>query len=398
MIVNAYHSKSTDLSLAVKELSLQAKTSGLAVFFANPSYELNQIPSLVDKLFPSHTSIVGTTSYAGVILPQGYFFGEDFTLAMMTFEEKNAAFGVGLSSLNDFEKATVEALDVAEASVVRKGELPNMVWFSSTPGAEEIVTRTIINRYFNSIPIFGGSAGDDTLSKKYKIFDRYNVSGVGICVVLFYCESQNGFAFTTSYGPTNFHGKVTSAKNREIIEIDKRPAADVFNEWRGGDLTSYITDSESNIFKKTFLRPLGKFIGEVYGVPNFLLNHIEKITPDRGLWGFTEFAVGDEVYLMETTPEGLVDRVEGAIEKALYMVDDRSKVTGALITYCGGCFMGMVASHPDSAKIMHQKILKSLLGIPFLTFFSLGEQGAFSREEVHHGNLMLVIIIFTELE
>lgn len=82
----------------------------------------------------------------------------------------------------------------------------------------------------------------------------------------------------SGYLPTNKKGIITKAQGRTIYEIDGKPAAIVYNEWTDGAISEYL-EKGGIILAPTTLKPIGRIIGEVMGIKNYLLSHLTLSYP-----------------------------------------------------------------------------------------------------------------------
>ena len=280
---------------------------------------------------------------------------------------------------------------------------PSFVWVSISPGIEEDVLDGIRSVIGTSVPIVGGSSADNDVKGEW-----------------FQCTSQdfrftqslsnsNGFAMAVSYGsivteqcffsgytPTSFRGKITKMKSgsrRTIMEIDHLPAADVYNRWTGGELTSSLTDGKSlNVLGKTTLFPLGRKIGERDEEPFFQIIHPSNVNSDKSFDTFANVEIGDELYCMAGTSDNLKHRIS---KVASFILRGSSiqlnEVIGALVVFCAGCMLRI----EKDMDVPCRKLSSVLGNAPFLGMHTFGEQGIFPNGNSMHGNLMFSVLLFT---
>ncbi len=127
-------------------------------------------------------------------------------------------------------------------------------------------------------------------------------------------------------------------------------------------------------------------------VPLYLLSHPARVLPDSSISLFTHIQENDKVTLMAGDQKSLISRAARVVESVFSNNDYQpDNINGALIGFCAGSMMAVRDDLPE----VHKEI-KSVLGdIPFLTFFSFGEQGCLIEGANYHGNLMISVILFS---
>ncbi len=158
-------------------------------------------------------------------------------------------------------------------------------------------------------PIVGGSSADEQIAGKWREFSTDGVMADPLVVSAWFPTLARGAAFQSGYAPTERTGTVTRASDRQVLEIDGRPAAEVYSDWTDGDVPS---GQSGMILAKSTPTPLGRLAGELDGVPMFLLSRPAIIGLDGDLALFTDIAEGDQIVLMRGSPESLVKRARRA--------------------------------------------------------------------------------------
>ncbi len=364
----------------------------LLVLHASVEYEGKALIAALNACAPG-IPIHGGTSCRGVMTEAGLHMDADRGLGLFGLSDPDGGtYGVGAAEFGDdpgeaTRKALSEALDAANAP----GEMPAMIWLSSAPGHEEIVLATIAQMVGDNVPIAGGSAADNTVSGEWLQFANDRVYKDGVAILAMFPSSDVHFAFHSGYEPTDRRGMVTHARGRELLEIDGRPAAEVYNEWTRGLIADYLAEEETILSQSTF-NPLGRVVGEVEGLPYYQLSHPSATTREQSLQLFTCISAGEEIVLMRGTKESLVSRVGRVAMSALEAHGAHPRdVAGALIIYCAGCMLGV---HDQLDRVV-ESLHSALPGVPFLGAFTFGEQGTFLGGENRHGNLMISVLLFS---
>jgi hypothetical protein len=239
--------------------------------------------------------------------------------------------------------------------------------------------------------VYGGSAADDDLSGKWKVFVGTQIETEGFVLGAFVDEQPLYGSFVAGYVPGKEHGVVTRSRGRIVYEIDNQPAAVVYNRWRGGELDEYLAKG-GVVLASTTLNPIGRVIDRVGAVPRYLLSHPHEIGADRSLSFFTEFATGDEIVMMVGSKASLLERTEQVIARALGHGRSRANLRGGILVYCGGCVMAIGDGAKEVATLYHRGIGSA----PFVGAATFGEIGCFTGPTPvnRHGNLMCDTILF----
>ncbi len=81
-------------------------------------------------------------------------------------------------------------------------------------------------------------------------------------------------------------------------------------------------------------------------------------------------------------------RVASAAVEAADFNDD--EIEGALVLFCTGCMLTIQDRLPEVVADLQA----GLHHAPFVSSFTLGEQGCFIGGENRHGNLMIAVLVF----
>ncbi|MBK6516471.1 MAG: FIST C-terminal domain-containing protein [Polyangiaceae bacterium] len=210
----------------------------------------------------------------------------------------------------------------------------------------------------------------------------------GFVLVGFASDHDVHGSFVAGYTPTARRGRVTSATGRRVVTIDKRPAAQVYNEWLDGALSD-VMPAGGNVLARTTMHPLGRMIDKVGQVPRYLLSHPHQIHEDGSLSFFTDLALGDELSLMLGSDDALLDRTDQVAARA---GRGAGALRGGILIYCAGCVGAIGDKTPRVAERFSQRVHQA----PFIGASTYGEQGCFlgSTTKNRHGNLMCDAILF----
>ncbi len=352
-------------------------------------YPLQTVFDALRELAPN-VPIQGGTSSGGVMTDEGFFGDDGRGLALLGMSGDEANFGVGSAPLEPGgREAGSAAVRQAMRDATCPGEMPSAVWLITTPGGEEEVVRGIEDVIGPEVPLIGGSAADNSLSGEWRQFCSEGVLENHVSVLAMYSGARVSTALLSGYDPTPHAGTITKASGRIVQEIDNRPASSVYNEWLGGTLSDVIDDG-GQILARTNLSPLGRKVGEIKGVPHYLLSHPERALGDGGMQLFTDVCEGETLLCMTGSVDNLVDRASNAVHSALHLGGvGQDELYGGLVIFCGGCLMRV----GDRVSEVYEKISESMGGRPFITAFTFGEQGRVLGAGNRHGNLMISALI-----
>ncbi|MEM6480703.1 MAG: FIST N-terminal domain-containing protein [Pseudomonadota bacterium] len=331
----------------------------------------------------------GATSCLGAMSNAGPTKG----IAAFAIEDSAGAYGSALVAFNDSpQDAAAEATRKALLAADRLGERPDLVWVSSTPGVEEDILAGIEGVIGTDTPIIGGSAADNSVAGGWFVFNGAVRAGAGVVVSVLFPSTPVSFAYQSGYSPTEKSGIVTKCDGRRLLELDGRPALEVYSEWTGGTVANIDKPEDSRaILSESTMWPLGREISQVGEVPFFLLAHPAVGDGTGAIDLFANVAEGERLTLMTGTQHSLIERAGrvAALAHATAPGPDR-EVAGALMIYCGGCMLSVQDRLSDVAAGVNT----ALDGAPFLGAFTFGEQGALLKAGNRHGNLMISCVVF----
>ena len=363
---------------------------GYIMIQSNSGLNLREIVQQVLAKWPT-CSIHAATSCLGSMGTPGLAMADEAGLAMLAIEDPEGDYGSAAGSVSDdiardMKNIVLEALINAD----RSGELPALVWISGTPGQEEAMIAGIEATLGADVPIIGGSAADNSIAGDWRVAVGPEPIAKGAVVSVFFPSVRLGTSFHSGYMPGAHQGKVTRCDGRRLLEIDGRPAAQVYSEWVGGTISAPESGS-TNVLMASALSPLGRVRCAIGGTPIYLLSHPETVSADGHMTLFTEVAEGDELVLMHGTEGSLVERASEVALSACRVADIHPSETAAtLLVYCGGCMLSVRHRVQD----IHDRVSSALPGSSLITAFTFGEQGNLCSGLNNHGNLMISAVVF----
>lgn len=370
------------------------------LLFSTVGYDSKRVIQEVRRSFGERIKIHGGTSSGAVFTLGGYHGGKSDSLALLAVASPRMTFGVGGASLGEVSsareagrKAILEAIENARK---KRKDKPKLILMTAAPGKEEEILRGIEEVIGKRVPIFGGSAGDDDNSGKWEEFVNGRVYGNGVVLTAVYTDLKVGWAFESGYLRTERSGIATKVKGRIIYEIDRKPAARVYDNWIGGELSEILkTEKEKlSIEAKTVFYPLAKVVqgksGEIY----YISMHPVPYGPSQEfLEVHTNVEEGDEIFLTRGGWEILLNRarttsLEATVKGRILPRD----IAFGISFFCAGT---MLAIPPEERPKIPLLVKDGLVGAPFIGTFTFGEQGFLPGVGNVHGNLVSGAVVFS---
>ncbi|WP_413113524.1 FIST signal transduction protein [Thaumasiovibrio sp. DFM-14] len=378
----------TALTESIEQLSAQISQPEMLLVYFTISHDSEQVKQVIQASFPD-AQILGCTSCQGAMCDAGFY--PENALVLWAVEDKNGAYGTAVTNgtYNSAYSDAQECIKSAIESSQRKGELPALVLLHATPGHEEGVIAGIQSIIGPSVPIVGGSAADNKVRGDWSIFANDKCINHGISIAVFYPSCEVSLSFHSGYASTGTSAIATKVEGREIIELDGRPAAELYQGW----LKSVGSEAKSDddFFSLASMNPLGRVAGEINGTAYFKLSHPYGVTPRQGIKLFSYIEQSDRVYFMAGTRERLIKRAGRVIDSAMELSSQQYiNPIGGIAIYCAGCMLQVKESMPDVRGFMYNAMHQK----PFSCAFTYGEQGQFLGGENAHGNLMISAVLF----
>jgi hypothetical protein len=320
---------------------------------------------------------------------EGFHAGPDGALGLLGVSDPTGSYGVGSAPVGDDPfHAGARAVEAALVAADRAFEAPVLVWCCQPPGREEAIIAGIQSVVGPNTPIVGGSSADDAIAGNWRQFTTDGVLEDHVAVAVLFPSAPHGTAFQSGYAPTEHVGVVTRAGDRQVLEIDHKPASEVYSRWTEGVVPS---SADGMILALSTPTPLGRFAGKQNNVPMFVLSHPAMVGQGGDLSLFSDIAEGDQVHLMRGSPESLVKRAGVVVSDACANGGwTGAESRGGLVIYCGGCMLHVRDRMPEVVD----QVVAAMGGAPFVGAFTFGEQGAIIDNSNRHGNLMVSAITF----
>ena len=321
--------------------------------------------------------VIGCTSSGMIITNDGIIESEDGFAGLMSFDDKNINIGVAA------HKAGKNAREI--------GRSPNYFYMVASPKEEEdylMGIQDVIGR----VPMFGGSAADDTVEGNWKIFCNDQVFSDGVAVAFFYTDNDIVTSYTGAYHESENYGLITEVKNdRTLVKIDGVSALKKYADWIGKKPSEL---KGQNLLVASITKPLG--VKDPLG--NLTVVRHPMFGDDMGTKTTTDDVINLGNKVVEKTAivqlEATVDELIKSTKTTLKDVKSQlsTEPAGYFLVHCGGRKLGI----GDRIDEVYKNLVEEAHGVPFITVFTFGEYGYDEHSANICGGLMLSFTAFGE--
>ena len=290
--------------------------------------------------------------------------------------------GVAGSSKQGSARETGRKVAKEAMKNANKNEAPAYFYMVASPGEEEDYVKGIED-VIGRVPIFGGSAADNTVEGKWSIYTNDKVFSDGVAVAFFYTDKEMANVFTGEYNETENSGIITKLNGkRTLVEIDGVPAIKKYAEWtkaKSKDLEG------GNLLVTTITKPLGVKdpLGDLIAI-----RHPMYGNPDKSMNIGANLAINTAIIQMEATVDELIDSTGKTLREVNKEIN--SEVGAYLLVHCGGRRLGI----GDRIDEVSKQLKKEANGKPFIAIFTFGEYGVKDHGANTTGGLMLSFTAF----
>jgi hypothetical protein len=405
-----------DPKMAVKQalrMALEGKCNpspDFVTLFATSGMDMDTVLASAREVLGKNTKIYGGSSDSrGVMTDKGYISvaerGYDspktsgrHALAVMTVSSEEVLFGVGSADCSNYpspQDSARAALSLAVKSAGKSEEdLPNLVLITSPRGLEEETLEGLQSVLGQQIPVIGGTAGGPVFGS----FGENKVYGQGVSLAVIYTKLPLGWVFEGGFDVEDkCSGIVTQADGPRILQIDNRPALEVYDEWLGGHISKLFGERQDYGEIRTLLNlhPLYRKYVSPDGNLYFLFSHpwpADMTLKEKVVMTSTKFREGERVYLSHGSWETFLNRI-GKLPRA---AKKRAAIGASVkplfsIGYICAGVMGVIP--PTAREMMPNLINHTNNGAPFIAPFTWGEQGYFPGIGNKHGNLLTSFVV-----
>ena len=353
----------------------------LGLLFNSVGYDQKRLIEGVKSIIPD-TEIVGCTSSAGILVPEGYMIDETGTAELLTFDDDDMT--VACYGMAKKKSARETGREVALKALEKAGldYAPDYFFMSASPAEEEEYIKGIQD-IIGRVPCFGGSAADNTVEGKWSIFYNDTVFSDGVVAAFFYTGKEIATVYTGAYNETKDMGIITKLNDTRVLaEIDGEKATEKYKNWRklkDEDVTG------GNLLVTTITSPLGvkDRLGNLTAI-----RHPMNGNEDGSMNIGANLSTGTTVIRMEASVDELINSTGNTLKE---LKKKCPNAAAYLLVHCGGRRLGI----GDRMNEVYDQLKKEAGDVPFITAFTFGEYGYTDDDQTNTtGGLMLSFTAF----
>lgn len=382
------YSTNADAYSSGEETAVMANGANAKVGLLFTSCVQNQSEIIRGVKSVMNAPVLGCTSSAAICTQDGYLNSETGYSGMMTFTGDVEVVVAGSEKTINETAREIGRRIAKEAISQVKGtdKEPDYFFMTASPAEEEEYLKGIQD-IIGEIPVFGGSAADNTVEGKWSIICNDKVYSDGVAIAIFYTDAEMKNVYQGVYEETNNVGVITKLNGvRTLAEIDGVPAVQKYAEWTGKELPNLMGDK---LLVETIFQPLGVKdpIGNVLAI-----RHPMYANEDLSMNIGANLAVNTAIIQLTSTPEGIVEANPVTIKAVNDLMNNEPQ--SYFLVHCGGRRLGLALSgveekiYPEVKKVTGDK--------EFLMVFTFGEYGHNEHSSNTVGGLSLSYTGFAE--
>lgn len=377
-------SKKAGIELA-KMATEGLKNKKLGLLFTSVRYDQEQVIEGVKEIV-GDMPLMGCTSSGGIIVPDGIIASDHGFAGMMVLDDPDLKVGVAARKTTGDPRKTGREVALAALKNAGFDYAPTYYCMLASPidKYEEEYYVKGIQDVIGDVPLFGGSAADNTIIGDWKIFDNTTTFNDGVAVAFFYTDKLIETTFTGDYAETKNVGIITKVEEEhKLVEIDGEPALKKYANWIGATPDDLMG---ANLLVASINFPLGVKdpLGDLTAI-----RHPMAGNKDYSMTLGNIVTENTAVIQMEASIDQLIDSTQSVLKD----VANRLEKPGAyFLVHCGGRKVGI----GDRMEEVYQKIKEESKGVPFIMVFTFGEYGYKDHTRNTCGGLMLSFTGFDE--
>jgi len=389
------------------------KAPDFAIIFASSGSDMETILSKAKEIFGNKTKIYGGSSDSRAVMTdkgfvkateKGYeqaLMEGKRGLVIMTITSKDIVFGIGSADFSVFpsvqEAAKSAILNAIKNAGKSANELPKATLVTITIGNEEEALEGITQVLGTNILLLGGTAGGPQCA----VLGENSAHKKGISLAVIYTDLPIGWTFEGGFDVTDPHsGIATKVDGQDIVEIDNRPALDVYDEWLGGKIGRLFEEvKQPDLIRDLLaLHPIYRKYTSSDGKNYFLFSHPwpkDETMKDRSVSTSTKIKEGEKIYLSHGTWETSINRIGNLPRNA--KVEGGIDVNKKPLFGIGYICAGVLGTIPDTEREKLPILINYANNLaPFIATFTWGEQGYFPGVGIKHGNLLTSFLVIAD--
>ena len=329
--------------------------------------------------------VIGCTSSAALCTQDGYLNKETGYSGMMLFGGDLEVVTAGSAQTSETPREVGRRVARDAISKVKGADVEPDFFFMSASLANEEEYLEGIQDVIGNVPVFGGSAADNTVEGKWSILNDGEAFADGVTIAIFYTKGEMKNLYTGAYHETNNVGVITKVRDeRTLVEIDHEPALKKYAEWTGKSVESLMGN---NLLTETICAPLGVKdpIGKVTAVRHPMFGN-DDLSMNIG----ANLAENTAVIQLTNTPEGILKANEETINNLNKLMV--SEANSYFLVHCGGRRLGLALSQIEDK--IYPEVKKVIPNKEFLMVFTFGEYGMGDHSSNTVGGLSLSYTAF----
>jgi hypothetical protein len=376
----------TNAAAAGKEAAQKVKAelgdTKVAFVYAGVTHDLKVLLASIAQELPG-VSLLGNTSFTGVVTPEGYVTGDAF-VGIFALGGDDLVVGTAGSAKGASARETGREIARQAQAAAGKTAPPDYFYLTASPGEEEYYIKGISD-VIGRKPVFGGSAADNAIVGEWSIYAGDEVFSDGAAAAFFYTDKPIANLFTGAYRETDDVGIITKVVgDRTLMEINGVPAVELYSKWTGQDAA---TLAGGNLLVATITSPLGvkDRLGDLIAI-----RHPMFANEDNSMNVGANLSEKTAVIRMEAS----VDELIASASEVLIELRDSLPFTPAAyhLVHCGGRRAG-IGERLDEVV---EAVIAAADGVPFIMEFTFGEYGYADDGRNSTGGLMLSYTAFAE--
>ena len=333
----------------------------------------------------SNAHVLGCTSSAAICTHDGYLNAETGYAGIMGFDAEGVKVGVAGRAIKTGEVAREVGRELARKAMEELGEKPDYFFMSASPKEEEDYILGVQD-VIGCVPVFGGSAADNTVEGKWSIICDDEVFADGCAIALFKTNGVMANIYTGQFHETDNVGIMTKVVNdRTLVEIDGEAAVSKYCKWTGK------TEEEvagGNLLAATIFNPLGvkDITGRVTAV-----RHPMAANDDLSMNIGARLIEKTACIQLHMEPREMVDANPKTVKEL------NAKIGGAdsyFLVHCGGRRLGLQLEGLEQE--IYPTVKEACADKEFLMVFTFGEYGSCEHSGNTVGGLSLSFTAFKE--
>ncbi|MBR1416738.1 MAG: FIST C-terminal domain-containing protein [Bacilli bacterium] len=351
--------------------------------FTSVNNDIKEVINGVESVSQGSFPVIGCTSSGMIMTNDGIISSENGFAGMMMLDDENMSIGVACSKSGSDARAIGREVAKKAMANANKNVSPAYFYMVASPKEEEYYLMGIQD-VIGRVPMFGGSAADDTVEGKWSIYLNDEIFSDGVAVAFIYTDNIIATTYTGAFNESKNVGIVTEVKDdRRIVSIDGVPALKKYGEWINA------TDEELNglnLLATSITKPLGvkDQVGNLTVVRHPMVGNVEDSTINVG----NKVVKNTALIQLEATVDELINSTEDTLNDVTKKVGE--EIGAYFLVHCGGRKLGI----GDRIDEVHKKLVAASNGVPFITIFTFGEYGYNENSANMCGGLMLSFTAF----